>query len=119
MVKSIVDILFELSFALILTILIEWGLSFLFLHSKTDRRLVILTQCLTNPILNVLLLINDYFEFLNETILVIILELCVIIIEAVIYEKCRISTKVNPFLLSLFLNLVSICTGLLFYQFID
>lgn len=117
MIKSIVDILFELSFALTLTILIEWGLSFFFLHSKTDRRLVILVQCLTNPVLNTLLLINDYFEFLNRTILIIILELCVVAIEAVIYKKGPVSTKIDPFFLSLFLNLASVCTGLLFYQF--
>lgn len=117
MEKSIVDILFELSFALALTILIEWGLSFFFLHSKTDRQLVILAQCLTNPVLNTLLLINDYFEFLNRTILIIILELCVVTIEAVIYKKGHVSTKIDPFFLSLFLNLASVCTGLLFYQF--
>ena len=119
MVKSIADILFELFFALTLTILIEWGLSSLFLHSKTDRRLVVLVQCLTNPVLNALLLINNYFGFLNRTILIIILELCVVAIEAVIYRKGHVGTKINPFFLSLFLNLASVCTGLLFYQFVN
>ena len=119
MVKSTIDILFGLSFALALTILIEWGLSFLFLRSKTDRWLVVLVQCLTNPALNVLLLINDYFELLNKMILIIILELCVVIIEAVIYKKGHVSTRINPFLLSLFLNSVSACTGLLIYQFVN
>ena len=93
------------------------GVIIFFLHSKTDRRLVILVQCLTNPVLNTLLLINDYFEFLNRTILIIILELCVVTIEAVIYKKGHVDTKIDPFLLSLFLNLASVCTGLLFYQF--
>lgn len=119
MVKSIVDILFGLFFALTLTILIEWGLSLPFLHSKADRRLVVLVQCLTNPVLNVLLLINNYYGFLNRTILIIILELCVVAIEAVIYRKGHVGTKINPFFLSLFLNLASVCTGLLFYQFVN
>ena len=118
MAKSIVDILFGLSFALILTILIEWGLSFLFLRSKADRRLVVLVQCLTNPALNTLLLINNYFGLLNGIVLIIFLEFCVVVIEAIIYKKGQIDARVNPFLLSLLLNLASVSVGLLIGCFV-
>ena len=118
MTKNLVDILCGLSFALLLTILIEWGLSFLFLHSKTDRQLVILAQCLTNPALNLLLLINNYFGAFSRIILIIILELGAVIVEAIIYKKGHISTKINPFFLSLLLNCTSVCTSLLLKQFI-
>ena len=118
MAESIIDILFRLSLALILTILIEWGLSFLFLHSKTDRKLIILVQCLTNPALNVLLLVNEHYELLNQTILIVVLESCIVIIEAIIYKKAHISTKINIYLLSFFLNVASVCIGLLLSQFV-
>ena len=113
MIKSVIEIIIELVGALGLTVLIEWGLSCLFLHSKFDRRLVVLVQCLTNPALNVLLLINYYFGDLHQVFLIVALEFLVVIIEAIIYQKGIRDAKINPFGLSLFLNLASLGAGLL------
>lgn len=113
MVNSIITILISFSVALVLTILIEWGLSYFILHSRHERELVVLAQCLTNPALNTILLINNYFGLVKPIILVIVLELLVIIIEAIIYKKGFKGTTINPYILSIGLNLASLSFGLL------
>ena len=112
MVNSFIVLFLGLLFAVILTILVEGGLAYFFLSSKSDLKLVILTQILTNLALNILLLINKYLEVFNRTFLLIILEFFVVIIEALIYKKGFQDKKINPYFLSLFLNLASFIFGL-------
>ncbi len=101
-------------FALSLTIIIEWGLSFIFLKQKNDRKVVILAQILTNPALNLLLFLNNVFFKFNSYILLGILEISVTIIEAIVYKKyLSEETKTNPLILSLLLNFASLSVGLL------
>lgn len=108
--KSLISIILSLS----LTILIEWGLSFIFLKNKKDRKVVILAQIITNPTLNFVLLLNAYFFGANYYLLLSILEIAIIIIEAIIYKNyLSKKVKVNPSLLSLLLNTASLSIGLL------
>ena len=98
--------------ALGLTILIEWGLSWFFVRHKNDRRIVILTQCVTNPLLNLLILLNNYFDVLDAAILLAILETLIVISEAIIYKKTfHKKAKLEPFWLSLVLNTTSFTVG--------
>lgn len=108
--KSLISIILSLS----LTILIEWGLSFIFLKNKKDRKVIILAQIITNPTLNFVLLLNAYFFGVNYYLLLGILEISIIIIEAIIYKNyLSKKVKVNPSLLSLLLNTASLSIGLL------
>ena len=108
--NSLISIILSLS----LTILIEWGLSFIFLKNKKDQKVVILAQIITNPTLNFVLLLNAYFFGANYYLLLGILEISIIIIEAIIYKNyLSKKVKVNPSLLSLLLNTASLSIGLL------
>jgi hypothetical protein len=119
MVASLVDIFVRLVFALCLTILIEWGISCVFLRSKLDRQIVILVQCLTNPILNILVIINYHFNLFNPMLVLAILEVFVVLIEAIIYKTSLSDrTKVNPFMMSILLNISSFSIGLLIDYFV-
>lgn len=112
MARNLIDILAGLFYALGLTVLIEWGLSCIFVRAKTDRQIVILAQCITNPFINAVIIVNGFFNFIDPIVLLIILELSVIIIEAIIYQKAfSKQTTMNPFLLSVILNIISFSTG--------
>lgn len=113
MARSVIEVIALLLWALGLTIVVEGGLAWLTLRSWEDLKLVVLVQCLTNPALNTLLLINDYFQITNRTALLIILEVIVAVVEALIYRK-GLETKINPFVMSISLNLVSVAVGLVF-----
>ncbi len=69
--------------ALFLTAAIEVGVAWLFrLRSKTDIITIILINVITNPALNYLLLVNGYFHlFRQTTILLLILEAVVVLVE--------------------------------------
>lgn len=112
--RSLISTILLFVFALSLTIIIEWGLSFIFLKQKSDRKVVILAQILTNPALNLLLFLNNVFFKFNSYILLGILEISVTIIEAIVYKKyLSKETKTSPLLLSLLLNFASLSVGLL------
>lgn len=101
-----------LAIALILTIIIEWAISFIFLRSRSDRILVALVQVLTNPALNLLLMINRVYKITEQLPALICLEIIVVLLEGFIYKKGIKGTKINPFVLSLVLNLASFFIGL-------
>lgn len=109
---NLINIFTGLIYALCLTILIEWGLSCIFLRTKSDRQIVVLAQCLTNPVLNVLIIINYHLNLFNPIATLAVLETLVILIEAIIYKKSfNEQTKLSPFILSTLLNLVSFSIG--------
>ena len=111
--KSLISIVLSFIFALSLTILIEWGLSFIFLKNKKDREVVILAQILTNPALNFLLFLNYNFIGFNQNLLLAIFEILTVIIEAIVYRQyINNKAKINPFLLSSLLNFASLSLGL-------
>ena len=112
MVANLTSLFASFIIALGLTILIEWGLSWFFVRHKNDRQIVILMQCVTNPLLNLLILLNNYLNVLDTTILLVILEALVVISEAIIYKKTfHNKAKLGPFWLSLVLNATSFTVG--------
>lgn len=113
MANSIIEIILKLVWALGLTIAVEGGLAWLILRYREDLELVILVQCLTNPAVNAILLVSDYFGLDGRMELIIVLEVIVVVVEALIYRK-GLETKFNPFVLSIILNLASVMTGLVF-----
>lgn len=111
--KNLINTILSFVFALSLTIIIEWGLSRMFLKSKSDRKVVILAQIITNPALNLILFLNYNFFSINRILLLTILETIVVIVETLIYKNYFSKKgKVNPFLLSLILNTASVLIGL-------
>lgn len=112
MAKSLIDIFVWLTYALSLTILIEWSLSCAFLRRKSDWQIVVLAQCLTNPVLNMLLLVNSYFGLFNPVAVLVFLEVLVVLVEAAIYKKClREKIKISPLAFSILLNVASFSVG--------
>jgi hypothetical protein len=114
MIKNLISIVFSFIFALSLTILVEWGLSFIFLKRKEDRKVVILAQILTNPALNFLLFLNYNFFTLNQNLLLAFLEISAVTVETIVYKKCLSeNTKIGSVLFSLLLNIASFAIGYL------
>ena len=98
---------------LILTILIETLVAFILGYRKKDLLNIILVNIITNPIV---VTIPVYFNIkygINErNISLIILEIITLFTEGFIYKKYLNNKRINPFILSLLLNLASYCLGL-------
>ena len=73
---------------LVLTIIIEVLLAFVFLRVKDDCRIVVLAQCITNPIVNLAMEFEYFFEKSESLFLLGVLEIGAVIIEAIIYRRC-------------------------------
>ena len=113
MIEEVLGIFGQLGCALGLTILVEWGLAHFFVHSKFGRELVILVQCLTNPVVNLAIIVNSYFEILEPVFIIAVFEGMAVVLEAVIYRKgIGGEIKISPFRLSLMLNLASFVIGM-------
>ena len=104
-------ILFHFLKALAITILVEWGLSFFLVRSRHDRIVVILAQCITNPILNLLIWLLPLTSVFWPALFV--LELLVVIAEAIIYKHAfRQKPKISPLAFSVITNATSFLIGL-------
>ena len=100
--------------ALILTIIIEGLLAYLFTKNKTFVILSICCNLFTNPLLNVIL----YYlggGYMN----VIISELCVVTAETLIYRVGTGEKFSKCLFYSFIFNLVSYILGLFFYLLLD
>lgn len=105
---------------LICTIIIELIISLIIkVRDKRDLINIILANILTNPIvvtlpfsLNILYGIKYYY------ISLITLEILTIIIEGLIYKKYLKYQNINPYILSLILNISSYVIGLIINRFI-
>ena len=97
-----------------LTIIIETLLAFIIGARKKDLLFVVLAQVVTNPIVvTVPYLIFILFGYRNYLISIYILEVLAFLIEGLIYSKTLKSKKINPYVLSLILNVCSYGFGLL------
>ncbi len=98
---------------LLCTIVIELVIAFICgLRKKKDFLNVLLVNVLTNPIvvsLPILLAIN--FGFKWRVISLIVLEIITVITEGFIYSKVLDFKKINPYILSIILNLGSYLIG--------
>lgn len=110
------DLLYSLFVSLLLTLLLELGFALLWsirtpkLRSKRELTLVVLVNCLTNPV--VVLLANTALAHWHWGALWLlpVLELCAILVEWLCYRACS-ETLRRPFLFSLCANLFSVLMG--------
>ncbi len=100
---------------LLLTIVFETAAAYLLgIQNRKEILLVILLNILTNPVLVLFSLFLMYYEGIKtgRFLTYAVLEPMVVLVEYYFYRK-YLDTKMNPFLLSLSLNLISILGGLL------
>ena len=100
---------------LILTVLIELLLALIIgIKSKKDIIIVILVNLFTNPLVTIIpFIFNIYCGIMYKKISLIILEILVVLLEGYIYKKSLNIKKLNPYLLSLILNISSYGVGLI------
>ena len=99
---------------LILTILIETVIAFILGYRKKDLLNVILVNIVTNPIVTTIpVYFNVKYGVFERNIALLVLEITTLFIEGFIYFKCLERRKINPFILSLLLNLASYGLGLI------
>lgn len=97
---------------LISTIVIELIMSLLLgMRNKKDILNVILVNIMTNPLVVSILMYITYNRLFNTTISIIILEMLVILTEGFAYKKVLTFDKINPYVLSLILNISSYFIG--------
>ena len=97
---------------LISTIVIELIMSLLLgIRNKKDILNVILVNIMTNPLVVSILMYITYNRLFNTTISIIILEILVILTEGFTYKKVLTFNKINPYILSLILNISSYFIG--------
>lgn len=97
---------------LISTIVIELIMSLLLgIRNKKDILNVILVNIMTNPLVVSILMYITYNRLFNTTISIIILEILVILTEGFAYKKVLTFDKINPYVLSLILNISSYFIG--------
>lgn len=90
------------------TIVIELIMSLLLgIRNKKDILNVILVNIMTNPLVVSILMYITYNRLFNTTISIIILEILVILTEGFTYKKVLTFDKINPYVLSLILNISS------------
>ena len=94
------------------TIVIELIMSLLLgIRNKKDILNVILVNIMTNPLVVSILMYITYYRLFNTTISIIILEILVILTEGFTYKKVLTFDKINPYVLSLILNISSYFIG--------
>ena len=94
------------------TIVIELIMSLLLgIRNKKDILNVILVNIMTNPLVVSILMYITYNRLYNTTISIIILEILVILTEGFTYKKVLTFDKINPYVLSLILNISSYFIG--------
>lgn len=99
---------------LILTILIETVIAFILGYRKKDLLNVILVNIVTNPIVTTIpVYFNIKYGVFERNIALLVLEITTLFTEGFIYFKCLERRKINPFILSLLLNLASYGLGLI------
>lgn len=104
---------------LIITIFLEIIIAYILGYRKKDLINVLLVNILTNPLLNCITVsVNFYFGILMRNIVLIILEIIVLIIEGIIYQKYLDRKKINGYLLSFILNTSSFFIGMIINKII-
>ncbi len=94
------------------TIVIELIMSLLLgIRNKKDILNVILVNIMTNPLVVSILMYITYNRLFNTTISIIILEILIILTEGFTYKKVLTFDKINPYVLSLILNISSYFIG--------
>ena len=99
--------------SLIITYLLELiGAYFLKITNKKNIINIILVNILTNPfVVSLSFYINIVYGLKSRIICLFLLEILVILIEGIIYHKYLTNIKINPYIISLILNLLSYLIG--------
>ena len=96
-----ITIVIEIIFALILKV-----------KTKKDILNILLVNIITNPlVVSIPVLINISYGVLERQICLLTLEIFTVLFEGFIYYKYLSYKKINPFILSLILNLLSYLIG--------
>ena len=104
---------FYMSRALILTIFIETLVAFIIGLRKKDLLNVMLVNIMTNPVVFIIpLYVNLRYGLIPRHITLFIMEMGALFSEGYVYSKYLNYKKMNPYLLSLILNLSSYLLGL-------
>ena len=99
--------------ALVLTIILEVIAAFMFMvRDKKDFLNIILANILTNPlVVSISVYFNLKYGLEGRRYSLIILELSAFFVEGFIYSRYLKYRKINPYLLSIFLNMASFLFG--------
>lgn len=102
------------------TIVIELlGAWLLQVRKSKDLFNILLANIITNPIVtSMTFTINIYYGIFIKNIWLIILEILAWFVEGTLYKKYLTYTKINPYLLSLILNVGSYSIGIFINQII-
>ena len=100
--------------ALLVTILIETIVAIIIGLRKKDLINVILVNIMTNPLVfNVPLYVNIKYGLIPRHITLFIFELLALFSEGFVYKKYLNFKKINPYVISLVLNLSSYLIGVI------
>lgn len=112
-------ILFSFFSALFLAISVELLVLFILGFRKKKEYLILaLINCITNPLINLLVLLNYYFLIFRDILLFILfLEIIVIFVEAKLLTESlgKLEKTLSYFSLSLIINFVSFIVGVLVF----
>lgn len=99
---------------LLSTIIVEVIVSlFLKVRDKKDILNIILVNIMTNPLLvSITVYINIFYGLKYKNIIIYPLEILVVLVEGLVYKRYLKYKKINPYLLSLILNISSYLIGL-------
>lgn len=72
---------------LLITVVVEVLLAYVLLKDKDDCKIVVLAQCMTNPVVNAVMIADYYFERRESLLLLLLLEVGAVLAEAIAYRK--------------------------------
>lgn len=106
------DLPYIMARCLILTIIIEVLVAYLFGYRKKDLVNIMLANIITNPIVVVVpVYFNIKYGILERNIVLYILEILTVIVEGFIYNKYFNKRSMNTYKLSLILNIITYLAG--------
>ena len=108
-------LMYYLARNVMLTVIIELVLAVIIgVRNKKDFIIIILVNIFTNPLVNVIsFLFNVYLGTLIRNIILLIMEISAVIVEGYIYKKNLYYKGLNPFVLSIILNITSYGFGVI------
>jgi len=103
--------------SLIYTVIVELGISIILgVRDKKDILNIILINIFTNLIVtSIPILFNYLYDYNARNIILYILEILTVIVEGFTYKKVLKYKKINGYVLSLILNVVSYLLGYVVY----
>ncbi len=111
---SINEIPFYMARALLFTVVIETLFAFIIGYRKKDLLYVVLVNIMTNPIVFIIpVYFNIKYGILERNVVLFILEILAFIVEGYVYYKRLKKRNINPYILSLVLNISSYFIGVI------